>query len=347
MPSRRDVLVNYGTDSNEASCYPQAFDRSEELPAPDVADWSRTPSATSPASRAAVLERLAAVGSTTAIPPVPAPESHHQRPGRARAPFPLDAILAVQIVLSARLLWSNSAFNDEALYLWSGHWEIAHLLDGAAIPQFQRYFSGAPVIYPVIAAVADSYGGLVLARLLSLAFMLGATVLLYGATGRLFGRRSASWAAAVFALLGPVQFLGSFATYDAMAIFLLALGSYLVICARGRMTEPLLFVAALVLALADATKYATALWDPVVIVLAALTATQGGWLRRGLRAARLTAYLGATLAVALVRFGGSSYVAGLLFTTLDRQASVVSVGGYCATRRRGSGSRCCWQCARS
>jgi 4-amino-4-deoxy-L-arabinose transferase-like glycosyltransferase len=246
-------------------------------------------------------------------------------PLRVSAPLLLLGVLAVQAGLSLRLVWANTAFNDEALYLWSGRWEIAHRLHGVAIPQFQRYFSGAPVIYPVIGAFADAHGGLVAARLLSLGFMLATTVLLYGSTARLFGLRAAVCAAAVFGFLGPVQFLGSFATYDAMALFLLALASWLVIIGRGRASEPLLIVAGLVLALADATKYATALWDPVVILLAGLTAARGGWLRCNFRSLRLAVYAGGAVAVALL-LGGRSYLAGVLFTTLARQAGTVSAG---------------------
>ena len=47
------------------------------------------------------------------------------------------------------------------------------------VPPFPAYFSGAPVIYPPLAALADSVGGLAGARLLSLVFMLGATALLW------------------------------------------------------------------------------------------------------------------------------------------------------------------------
>jgi 4-amino-4-deoxy-L-arabinose transferase-like glycosyltransferase len=242
----------------------------------------------------------------------------------AAGPWPLLAILAVQASLSLRLIWSNTAFNDEALYLWSGHWEIAHLLYGTEIPQFQTYFSGAPVIYPVIGAVVDSYGGLAAARLLSLAFMLGATLLCYLTARRLFGHRAGLIAAALFAVLGPVQFLGAFATYDAMALFLLAASACLVVHARGRWSEPALILAAAVLALADATKYATGLWNPVVIMLAGLTAASGIWWRDLLRALRFAGYL-AVLVLAAVRAGGHLYVQGLLFTTLARAASSTPV----------------------
>ena len=103
-------------------------------------------------------------------------------------------------------------------------------------------------------------GGLAGARLLSLCFMLGATSLLYGTTLRLFGRRAAVCAAAVFVILGPTQDLGAFATYDAMAIFLIALATWFAVRAQGAVTatasELFLVATGLALALADATKYA-------------------------------------------------------------------------------------------
>jgi Dolichyl-phosphate-mannose-protein mannosyltransferase len=232
----------------------------------------------------------------------------------------LLGVLVVQAVLSLRLIWTNTAFQDEALYLWAGHVELAHFVYGTKIPNFATYFSGAPVIYPIIGAIADTYGGLALARGLSLVFMLGATILLYGTTARLFGRRAAIAAAAMFAVLGPVQVLGAFATYDAMALFLLALASWLVVRARGRLGELLLILAGLALALADATKYATGLWDPVVIALAMLTATRSGWVRSVLRGVRTAIYVAIPLVVALFEFGGESYIRGLLFTTISRKA---------------------------
>ena len=197
---------------------------------------------------------------------------------------------------------------------------LAHLLNGSTIPAFSTYFSGAPVIYPVVGAVADAYGGLVLTRLLSLAFMLASTTFLYMATGRLFGRKAGLGAASVFAVLGPVQVLGAFATFDAMAIFLLALSSWLVIRAQGQLAEPLLLAAGLVLALADATKYVSVLWDPVIIIIAALTASQSGLLRSALRGVRLAAYTLGALVIAGLQLGGHAYVRGILFTTLLRQA---------------------------
>lgn len=248
----------------------------------------------------------------------------HRVPLRRRAfasssPWMLVAVLALQSALSLRLIWSNTAFTDEALYLWAGHLELAHWLHGTPVPAYQTYFSGAPVIYPPLGAIADALGGLIAARLLSMVLMLGATGLLYGTGTRVAGRTVGICSALVFALLGPVQFLGAFATYDALALFLLALASWLVVRATGLCSELYLIGGGLTLALADATKYAAALWDPVVIVLAALAAANGGKLRRSLRGARVSVYTAVPVCVALFRFGGPSYIQGVLFTTVARQ----------------------------
>jgi hypothetical protein len=232
--------------------------------------------------------------------------------------LPLTIILIAQVILSLRLIWSNTAFSDEALYLWAGRLELAHWLHGTAIPAFPTYFSGAPVIYPPLGALANSLGGLAGARVLSLCFMLAATVLLYTTTSRVFGRKAGVYAAAIFTVLGPVQVLGAFATYDAMAIFLIALATWFVIRARGVTGEWFLIAAGLALALADATKYASALWTPVVVILAALMGAQSGWVRSVFRGARLAAYTILPLALAL-DFGGKPYVQGVMFSTLNRR----------------------------
>jgi hypothetical protein len=232
-------------------------------------------------------------------------------------PWPLLAVLAAQSGLSLRLIWSNTAYQDEGLYLWTGHLEITHLLYHVPVPPLQAYMSGAPVMYPIAAAIADSYGGLAAARALSLIFMLAATTLLYLTASRLFGWRAGVAAAAVFAALGPVQDLGAYATYDAMAIFLLALSAWLALRGRGWAGEFLLMAAALAMASADATKYASALWNPVIISLAALTPGQSG-ARSVLRGLRLTVYTTTPLLEAS-RLAGSSYLHGAVVTTLDRQ----------------------------
>jgi Dolichyl-phosphate-mannose-protein mannosyltransferase len=239
--------------------------------------------------------------------------------------WPLALILAVQAGFSLRLVRADTAFQDEATYLWAGHLEWANWLHSAPLPPFSAYFSGAPVFYPPIGAIADSIGGLTGARILSLVFMLAATALLWSATTRLYGRRAAFFAAALFAVSGPTLHLGSFATYDALSVFLVALAAWFVISAgdqgdaTGRMVAAGVF-----LALANVAAYSSLLFDPVVALLVPLTAfPKPGGKVVGRRIALLLIVL-VTLLLAGLLVGGGSYLGGFERTTLSRAAGAAS-----------------------
>jgi hypothetical protein len=241
------------------------------------------------------------------------------------AGWPLVVVLVVQAVLSLRLVRADTAFEDEAAYLWAGHLEWAHWLHGTPIPPFPSYFSGAPVIYPPLGALADSIGGLAGARILSLAFMLGATALLWATTTRLAGRRAAFFAAALFAIAGPTLHLGAFATYDAMSLFGVALAAWCVVRAGERPDATGWMIAAGgALALANAAAYSSLLFDLVVIALALLTAfpVPGGKLAVR-RAVTLVVVLAVLLGGGLL-IGGSSYLGGFERTTLARATGAAS-----------------------
>jgi hypothetical protein len=235
-------------------------------------------------------------------------------------PWPLLAVLAVQTALSASMVRARTAFGDEALYLSAGHLEWRHWLHGAQIPAYQTWFSGAPVIYPPIGAIADSLGGLAAARLLSLVFMLGVTCFVWGTATRLLeDRRAAFWASALFAALAPTLHLGSYATYDAPALLLLTAAAW---CAAGVRSSQhatrRIIAAGVLLALANATKYATALYDPTVLCIIILVSWAGAGRKAALlRAAFLAGTTAAVLAV-LFALGGSGYLTGISQTTTDR-----------------------------
>jgi hypothetical protein len=260
--------------------------------------------------------------------PARAAERWQRIPLLRRVPLPLAAVLLVQAVASLRLVWSNTAFADEALYLWAGHLDWASWLDGAKISAqiskeaLPTYFSGAPVIYPPLGALADSLGGLAGARLLSLAFMLAATCLLYACTRRLFDATAGAFAVALFVGVGSTQFLGAFATYDAMALFLLTLAAWAGLRAAQstpRGAAAFLALSGAALALADATKYAAVLFNPVVIGVTVLAL----WKVSGRRAAWGTVTqlgTGAVLAGAGLLAGGPAYWAGIAMTTTSRAA---------------------------
>jgi hypothetical protein len=233
--------------------------------------------------------------------------------------WPLIAVLMVQALLSIRLIRADTAFEDEATYLWAGHLEWSHLLHGTPLPQFPAYFSGAPVIYPPLGALADSVGGLTAARLLSLIFMLGATVALWGVASKLFSHRAAFFATALFAVSGPTLHLGAFATYDALALSLIALASWCVVRPReGQEATGWMVAAAVALAVANAASYASLLFDPVVVLLAVFAAfPRPGGKIAARRVAVLVIITGALLLAGLL-IGGSLYIGGFERTTLAR-----------------------------
>jgi hypothetical protein len=243
--------------------------------------------------------------------------------------WPLVFALAIQALLSLRLVWSATAFLDEGEYLTVGRLELNHFLHHAPMPDVASYLSGSPVVYPPLAAIADNIGGLAAARLLSLVFMLVATTALHGAARRLLSSRTAAFfAAALFGWLGSAEFLGAFATYDAMALMLLALATWLGVRAiehEEAVRYTLLCAGGLALALADAAKYASALFSPVVLVVVAVAA----WRADGRKAGRDAG--GAMLLAAAVPLtvgydlGGSSYGTGITSTTLTRTQGTDSV----------------------
>jgi hypothetical protein len=232
----------------------------------------------------------------------------------------LLVVLVLQSVLSLRL--TNTAFEDEALYVYAGHVEIGHLFHGQLdFGGFGGYFSGAPTLYPVLAAAVDSVFGLAGVRALSLFFMITATCCLYGVTRRLFNERAGLCAAVLFAVSMPTIFLGHFATYDAMALCLLAVSAWLLVVVAPRHWT-LVAPVGLVAALAVAVKYASALFLPTLTVLLVLAAYRHHGLRRAvLRGVLFAVATAGTLATGL---RASGYLSAIRSTTTARAHGTTS-----------------------
>jgi hypothetical protein len=269
----------------------------------------------------AVMPSVARQQRQPAVPEPLQPQRQHLRRPWRHAVHPLTAICAVQAALSMTLIWSNTAFGDEADYLMIGHLEWAHWLHGTSWPSAyaDQILSGSPVIYPPLGAFADSIGGLAGARILSLCFMLGATVLLYLTALRLIGRRGAVAAVALWAFSEPVIRL-AFATYDPLSVLLTALAARLAVQA-GYARHRGVFVAAAAGALASAsvTAYSGIVVVPVLIAFAFLA-----WLpRMGVRQASLcTTWLsGVSAAFFCLLMTASDSWAGIMFTVLNRSGS--------------------------
>ncbi|MDR2988278.1 MAG: glycosyltransferase family 39 protein [Nocardiopsaceae bacterium] len=235
---------------------------------------------------------------------------------RIVAAWPLWSVLVAQIVLTLRWIWRTAPFTDEALYLQAGHAEWAHWLHHAPIPDYASWFSGAPVLYPPLAAAADSAGGLAAARVLSLILMLATTAIVYLIGSRLFSRLAGGLGALVFAMCGLVVHYGASATFGPPSLFLLAAATWAAIRIRDG-TFAWLPACAIMLVAADATKYATLAWDPVVIGIIIMH----GWDKDRRLAIGRAASVAATVVVldlGLVMFGGQAYARGIIVTTIFR-----------------------------
>ena len=242
-----------------------------------------------------------------------------------RRHWPLWVILCLQALLSLPFILTRAAFGDEAFYRWTGWVEIQHWLHHhPALPPASAY-SGAPVFYPPLDALTGSLTG---GRVLSLAFMLAATALLYFTALRLAGSLSAVAATALFALSASVIHLGSYATYDGMALFLLAVAGYAAIRTRESYDWVALSAAALIMA--SVAKYASMLWVPIVIGMVLLTCWETGAREAVQRS--LAVGMGWALGMGIfLLIGGHLYSAGLFQTTLSRRSGVtpaLDVLGY-------------------
>jgi 4-amino-4-deoxy-L-arabinose transferase-like glycosyltransferase len=226
---------------------------------------------------------------TTALPAVRAAEHGHSRRWLRTvlsSVFPLGAICSAFVVISLGVKANTNPFQDEGLYLYMGHRMIDHILSGANVTEYPgSYFSGAPGLYPIVGAIADSVGGVEGARAVSLVFVCVTVIATYGIGKELFGNLSGLLGASAFALCGSVIFMSGLATLDAMALCLMALGCWLTAYSANH--DKLLWapIVAVLLTLAFLTKYATAVYVPGIAALGILLAwrhIRWGAVRRGL-----------------------------------------------------------------
>ncbi|HEX3824444.1 MAG TPA: glycosyltransferase family 39 protein [Mycobacteriales bacterium] len=218
---------------------------------------------------------------------------------------------------------SNSTpFDDEALYMFMGHRMIAHLLHGSVLFEHPgTFFSGAPGLYPVLAALGDDVDGVRGARLVSLVFAVGATVCVNGLGRALYGRRAGVLGAASFALCGSVLFLSYYATFDSTLMFLVAAAAWLTAYSVKHDDFRWSGIVALVLVLAFYVKYAGAAYAPIIAALAIAVAIDAGRNRAlVVRRTVLMLLLGLAVGYFVFLLWGQSLGPGITSTTASRVA---------------------------
>ncbi|HEU0000689.1 MAG TPA: glycosyltransferase family 39 protein [Ktedonobacteraceae bacterium] len=242
---------------------------------------------------------------------------------RIASRLPLPLILLMQAVTSLIAL-RNTAFQDEALYLFAGRQIILTWLGKTPyLEPYGLYFSGYPSFYPVIGGGLDFVGGLEAARMFSLLCMLIVTICVYRITMQFFDRKSALIAAFLFACEGSVLFLGRLATYDAFCLCLLALA--ILLCSRASKAASARTCLAIgpLLLLAVAAKYVGLLFVPTVLALFAWW----GWKHKGMEEMLVR------LGIALFSLVASGFI---FFLNMDKQ--VLTGLSFTTTNRTGSGA---------
>jgi hypothetical protein len=240
-------------------------------------------------------------------------------------PWPRLALLGiclVQIGLALRPGSNSTPFDDEALYMFMGHRMIAHLLHGNVVFEHPgTYFSGAPGLYPVLAALGDHVDGVRGARLVSLLFGVGATVCVNGLGRELYGRRAGLLGAASFVLCGSVLFLSYYATFDSTLMFLVAAAAWLTVYSVRHDDFRWAGVVALLLVLAFYVKYAGAGYVPIIAALAVAVAIDAGRDRAlVIRRTVLMLLVGGAVGYFVFLMWGQSLGPGITSTTASRVA---------------------------
>lgn len=232
----------------------------------------------------------------------------------------LGLVLVYGVALAVRL--RNTAFIDEALYINAGSAYLDHWFGGRPLGDAGAFFSGLPMLYPVLAALLDSVGGLYLVRAFSLLCVLGTAVVLHATASHLWGKRAGLLAAATSILSGPVIFTGWLGTFDALVIFLLAMGLWIGLTRQGYLSAVLLGG---LLTLAALTKYAAGVFVPVVLAATLILGVLG------LRRVLITAGVALGTVAVIWAVWGEGIARDVAFTTTARQAlSPTSTGALLA-----------------
>jgi hypothetical protein len=177
----------------------------------------------------------------------------------------LAAILAGGFWLRGHDPLYNTAFQDEYTYVMFGNQVLDHHFEAPYERPLQ--FSMGWYLWSIMAALAHRAGGLLAVRLLSAALGTLAVLAVFGFTRRLFDWQAGLAAAAIFAVASPPVWAFRVATYDAGAIFFLAVGLWLYAAAWDTERDWLWLLAAAAMFAAFLSKYIVAIFFPALVLL--------------------------------------------------------------------------------
>jgi 4-amino-4-deoxy-L-arabinose transferase-like glycosyltransferase len=186
-------------------------------------------------------------------------------------PMPVAGWLLLVVIL-AGAFWLrghdplyNTAFEDEHTYVMFGNMFLNHHFE-APYEQPLTYSMGW-YLWSIMAALAHRAGGLAAVRLLSAALGTLTVLAVFGFTKRVFGWQAGLSAAAIFAVASPPIWAFRIATYDAGAIFFLAVGLWLYGKAWDEERDLVWLAAAAAMFAAFLSKYMVAIFFPALVLL--------------------------------------------------------------------------------
>ncbi|MCX5754425.1 MAG: hypothetical protein NTW97_12435 [Candidatus Krumholzibacteria bacterium] len=177
----------------------------------------------------------------------------------------LCAILLYGLIVSLVDLDYNSVFIDEAFQITMGQ-EIIRGEPCLGCP----HHTGSVMIWPVLAALADSAGGIHAVRILTVVIGLALTVIVYATAAMLFGGNLGLIAAALFMCTGQTLYLMKLGTYDMIAAFFIGASFFMFVvsaCVKAPWHRNLAIVfGAAALFLASITKYLLPVFVPSLVL---------------------------------------------------------------------------------
>ena len=135
----------------------------------------------------------------------------------------LGIVLLASLALALRSDWNyRTAFVDEANSLYSG-WQLLHGQDIYTM----AYYTTWPYLGMLPLSLADAAGGLAAARALNALWGVLTVLVVMLTARRLYDRIAGYIAGGIFAVFGPAIYLSTFASSDALAVFLVSFAIYL------------------------------------------------------------------------------------------------------------------------
>jgi 4-amino-4-deoxy-L-arabinose transferase-like glycosyltransferase len=203
-------------------------------------------------------------GSTTAIFKLFAQSEQHVKLAITAEHGLFVLLVGLTFLVRVANLTFGSLHLDEAIYSTVGQQALAGVFDQGAT----RWMFGS-YLYPMLAGLANQFGGVAGLRLLSAVLITVASVFVYFATRRVFGDQAALWALFLFGLSGISINLGQHAAIDALGVPLLAASLYCMVSAIKvpRRERFYFLLAGITFSLSVLAKYIGALMLPALITI--------------------------------------------------------------------------------